>query len=108
MVFAPDGWHSLESARAAWVTGAPYEDEILLSLLTAAKAQCLAFAPPLTTAVTDSHRLAQLMQARNLLNSSKTDPAQSADGDMFVIRPYPLDSWVKQLLRPRKALGAIR
>lgn len=43
---------------------------------------------------------AELMQARNILNSVKTDPSQTDDGALFVIRPYPLDNFIKKLLRP--------
>lgn len=46
-------------------------------------------------------RQGQLMQARNILNIAKTDPATADDGTMFVIRPYPLDNFIKQILRPK-------
>lgn len=109
--YAVDGWHSLASARANWLTGAPSDDWILESLLNAAKDACLAYLPDWTFVnarpISDGMRLAQIMQARNILNASKTDPGQSADGDLFVIRPFPLDRWVTGLLRPKRAVPRV-
>lgn len=98
------GWHTLASARSEWTNA--LEDVQLFNLLDIAREQCLAYAPALSTP-NIRLRQAQLMQARNLLNAAKSDPAQSNDGDLFVIRPYPLDNFVKQLLRPKRAVPVI-
>lgn len=101
VVDSETGWHTLASARAEWHNA--LDDVVLFRLLEIAREQCEAFAPE---GFGPGHRArqAQLMQARNLLNASKTDPAQSADGDLFIIRPFPLDNFIKDLLRPRKAV----
>lgn len=108
-VQANDGWHTLASARAQLGDDFPLDDSVAVTLLEIAKQAVVAFAPtigvdedgdPLPVPV--NYRQAQLMQARNVLNASKTDPSTSNDGDMFVIRPYPLDNFIKQLLRPRR------
>lgn len=62
---------------------------------------------PAPVAIPLSYLEAQLMQARNILNVSKTDPAQSADGSLFTIRPYPLDNFIKQLLRPKRGVPVV-
>lgn len=103
--YGENGWHTLASARYAWAD-APYDDFILEDLLEVSKMQCLAFAPALaedTITVPVNFRVAQLMQARNLWNASKTDPASGGYGDEgFVIRPFPMDWTVKNILRPKR------
>jgi hypothetical protein len=99
------GWHTLASAREQW-TDAPYEDVQLYELLDIAGGQCVAFAPALLlgAAVPKDHRLAQLMQARNLWNASKVSPSGDLGDGTYVITPKPLDWHVKQLLRPKRAV----
>jgi hypothetical protein len=103
VVQSSDGWHDLGSARVALGNDFPADDVQAYTLLQIAKVGVTAFAPVLADGVRPpiSYKQAQLMQARNILNISKTDPAQSTDGQVFVIRPYPLDSAIRQLLRPR-------
>lgn len=106
VVEAPDGWHSLESARADW-RDAPYEDAPLFSVLASAKDQCLAFAPAVDV-VPARYRQAQLMQARALWNSGHVN----SDGNLgseggFTVTVFPMDWTVKNLLRPKRAIGAI-
>lgn len=96
---------SLEEARSRWVD-APLDDAHLEELLEAARVAVADFAPDLgeDDSVPAAYRIAQLMQARNIWNSSKTDPGGSiGDGD-FIIRPYPLDKNIRQLLRPKRGL----
>jgi hypothetical protein len=104
------GWHSLASARAQW-DGAPYEDAELFELLEVAKDQCEEFAPnaetrtwPPAGVVTANYRKAQLLQARNLWNSSLKDENDSIGGDGFSSRVFPMDWTVKNLLRPKRAV----
>lgn len=97
-----DGWHTLETARDDW-RDAPLYDAWLYELLWTARDNVLAYAPALAdgAAVPINYRRAQLMQARNLWNAGKVDPSSGAQGDdTFVMRPYPLDWVIKQILRP--------
>jgi hypothetical protein len=104
-----DGWQTIDSARAEWITGAPDDDAHLFRLLDAAKDQCIQFAPALNLGQRPPARYAdaQLMQARNIFNSMKTDPSITNDGELFILRPYPMDKTVKLLLRPIQGRPAI-
>lgn len=103
------GWHTTDSAREEWPTEGTYTDVQLYRLLAAAKTQCVDYAPTLAEGepVPMNWADAQLMQARNIANAAKTDPGSSADGELFVIRPYSMDKFVKNLLRPPKAVPVI-
>lgn len=104
-----DGWHTLETAREDW-RDAPVVDSWLYEVLWTAKHDVLAYAPELAEGQRPplNYRRAQLMQARNLWNAGKVDPATGAAGeDTFILRPYPLDWTVKQVLRPKRAVKAI-
>lgn len=87
----------------------PMNDDTATLYLSAAKEACLAYAPALPegAAMPDGWRLAQALQARNTYNSSKAAPGGDFDGGGYGISAFPLDWQVKQLLRPRRALGAI-
>lgn len=112
-------WHTLQTARDQWVD-APLDDEQLQELLDVAQNAVLAYAPALpdaTLTVIDgyltesastipvSYRHAQLMQARNVWNSSEASPSGDFDGAGYGITTMPLDWQVKQLLRPRTVFG---
>jgi hypothetical protein len=97
------GWYTLEWARSAW-RDAPMSDERLFTILEVAKTQVLAWGvalaedelPPM------NYREAQLMQARNIWNTAKTDPANYGIGDeALIIRPFPMDWTVKAIIRPK-------
>lgn len=111
---AVNGWVSIGRARELWAD-APDDDEQLFELLDAARTACIDYAPALPVDDTGAvvlplpagYRNAQLMQARNTWNAAKTDPSVTGDGDMFVIRPYPLDNFIKQLLRPRRGVPVV-
>lgn len=105
-------WHTLDSARDEWPTDGAYTDVQLYRLLEAARVECVAYiddadltAPgqPVPLEWLD----AQLMQARNIANAAKADPGTSPDGSLFVIRPYPLDKFVRDLLRPQRRVPVI-
>jgi hypothetical protein len=105
VVHEDDGWHTLPSARSEW-RDAPDQDERLYPLLELAKQQVLAYAPALDEFATPPlhYRQAQLLQARNLWNAGRVDPASGqAGGDSFALTPFPLDWTVKQMLRPKSA-----
>lgn len=104
-----DGWHTLDTARDDW-RDAPGFDAWLYELLWTARNDVLAFAPALTAGQRPplNYRRAQLMQARNLWNAGKVDPASGGMGDdTFVLRPFPLDWTIKQVLRPKRAVPTI-
>lgn len=114
-------WYTVATIRTDW-NGAPANDAVLQQLLDAAKQQVLAFdegynwrANPANsgtpfpgdyTAVPTNLLMAQRMQARNLNNASKVDPSSGAMGDdTYTLRPFPLDWVIKQVIRPKRAVG---
>lgn len=115
-------WHTLESAREQWVD-APFDDDQLQDLLDVAQEAVLAYAPALIIGalvivddilvpadenyVPVSYRVAQLMQARNVWNSSKASPSGDFDNGSYGLTSFPLDWQVKQLLRPRTVFGGV-
>jgi len=100
-----DGWQTLDSAQRATNRDFPADELMAWTLLQVAKAACLAYEPLADDEpVPVGHRQAQMMQARNVLNSSKIDPSVTIDPSVFTITVYPLDNWVKDLLRPRKGV----
>lgn len=98
-----DGWYTLYEAREDWEQ-APRHDHKLYELLATAREQCLEYDPLAEGGpVPDRHRQAQLMQARNLWNAARVDPANGGiDGESFIITPHPLDWTIKQILRPQR------
>ena len=106
------GWVTIEEARDRWRDAAAIDDEYLQELLDLAQLQVLEFGPQVTadaiaadpTTVPNNYRMAQLTQTRNVWNAVKTDPAAGGFGDEgFVIRPFPLDWTVKNMIRPKRA-----
>ncbi|ROP64695.1 hypothetical protein [Curtobacterium sp. ZW137] len=105
VVEAPDGWHTLDSARDDW-RDAPVGDPALFAVLESAKDQCLAFAPAVDI-VPARYRQAQLMQARALWNSGHVNSDGALGGGDLTVTVFPMDWTVKNLLRPKRAIGAI-
>lgn len=105
-----NGWHTLDSARAEW-QDAPADDSRLFTLLQIAAQQVAAYAPDLEDGapVPTNYRYGQLMQARNLWNAGRVDPAQgnAEFGTSFVITPHPLDWIVRQILRPQRRVPVV-
>jgi len=103
-----NGWHTVDSARETW-SGAPNNEYRLYQLLELSRQQVEAYAPSLLIGapVPASYREGQIMQARNLLNAGLVDPSGGIGEDDFVLRPYPLDWMVKQVLRPKRAIPAV-
>jgi hypothetical protein len=98
-------WATLAITRASWVDARAVDDDVLYEILQIAKHQVIEYAPALAedADVPQSYRLGQILQARNTYNSSIVDASSGDIGaDTFVIRPFPLDWQVKQLLRPRR------
>jgi hypothetical protein len=120
-------WHTIESARDEW-PDAPSDygdggDGTLTTLLAVSKEAVLAYAPssaapPEPTyiqdedgyivevdpadVIPDGWRAAQLMQARNVWNSSKSSSSGDLDGGQYGIAVgFPLDWQVRQLIRPK-------
>lgn len=104
-------WMDLEEVRERW-RDAPANDEYLQEVLDVAQGQVLDYGPATTAdlidadpnAVPTNYRLAALTQARNIWNAVKTDPANQGIGDEgFIIRPFPMDWTVKNMIRPLRA-----
>jgi hypothetical protein len=102
-------WHDAESARDQW-SDAPLDDDTLDDLLEVARVAVLAYAPVMAEGaeIPVSYAAAQLMQARNVWNSSKVSTSGEFGGGDYVLRPHPLDWQVKQLIRPRRAVPRVR
>jgi hypothetical protein len=101
-------WHTVASARDEW-PDAPVDeddgDDLLTSLLAVAQDAVIAYAPAVETPLTDipdGYRHAQLMQARNVWNSSKAKPSGDFDGGEYGLSSFPLDWQVRQLIRPKR------
>lgn len=103
---ADDGWHTLESTRGTperpvWAD-APEVDTTLYALLESAKTQCIEYAPAFTGRPPAHYRQAQLIQARNLWQSTKADDGGQLGADGFAVPVYSMDWVVKGLLRPKR------
>lgn len=103
-----NGWHTLDSARVEW-NDAPVQDVRLFQVLELARQQVTEYAPALVAdaAVPFNYRQGQLMQARNLLNAGTVSPDGGMGAEDFVLRPFPLDWMVKQILRPKRAVPTV-
>lgn len=104
-----DGWHTLDSARDEWTDANSADDMRLYVALSIARQQVIDFAPALAEGARPplNYRQGQLMQARNIWNASKVDPSGGIGEDSFVIRPFPLDWMIRQVLRPKTAIPAV-
>jgi len=102
-------WHTLDSIREEWPDAEYIDDAPLWSLLSLAREDVLEFAPALAddAPVPDRYREGQRVHARNVWNASKVSTDGSIGQDDFVIRPHPLDWHVKQIIRPKRARGAV-
>lgn len=114
-------WHDLDSIRDEWPDAEFIEDDTLDELLEVAKLQVTTFAPALadTATVIDgyvvadpdpvpvNYRMAQRVQARNIWNAARVNPEGTTGEGDFVLRPFPLDWHVKQLLRPKRGIPVI-
>lgn len=100
-------WQTIESARQLWPDARRMNDENLTVYLNVAKSQVLDFAPLAVDALpAETYYLAQLLQARNLYNST-LGSTSSTDENGYAITTTPLDWQVKQLLRPVRAFGGV-
>jgi hypothetical protein len=105
----PDSeWHTLDSIREDWPDGETISDAMLWTLLEIVRQQIAEFGTTLTgTAALDATNYAQRVQVRNTWNAAKVSPAGEFGGDEFVIRPFPLDWHVKQILRPKRGVPVV-
>lgn len=105
-----NGWHTLDSARQEWGDAEALSDLNLFRLLELSRQQITVYGPTLAEGapVPENYKRAQLMQARNLLNAIRVDPASGNTGeDTFSLTPYPLDWVIKQVVRPLSAVPVV-
>jgi hypothetical protein len=104
-------WMTPDEVRERW-RDAPANEDYLLEVMDTAKVQVLTYGPAAIAvaiaadpaAVPESYRLAHLVQTRNLWNAVKSDPMNQGIGDEgFIIRPFPMDWTVKNMVRPLSA-----
>lgn len=102
-------WHILDTIRAEWPDAEHIPDASLWDILEVAKGQIIAFAPPLAedAPIPVEWRTAQRVQSRNIWNAARVAPDGTTGQDDFVIRPFPLDWHVRQILRPKRAIGGM-
>ena len=103
---ADSPWHTLDSIRDEWADADAIDDGTLWELLQITRDQVLEFAPTLAEGVPvpDHYRYGQRLHSRNTWNASKVNTDGGlGDGD-FVLRPFPLDWHVKQILRPKRGI----
>jgi hypothetical protein len=117
------GWALDGMVEAIWPQAAEEVDDTALQIvLDAALQQCIAFAPKPSEvdflvetdgefpgyAVPMNWRVALIMQARNIYNASKVDSGSGGMGEEgFILRPYPMDWSVKNLIRPKRGKPVI-
>lgn len=103
-----NGWHTLDSARIEWPDAQSVSDIRLFQMLELARQQVVAYAPALAEGVRPpyNYREGQLMQARNILNAGRAESGDEGT-DTFMLRPFPLDWMVKQVLRPKSVTPAV-
>lgn len=102
------GWHTLDTVREDWPDGERLDDVRLWEMLEVVRGQIAEFGTTLTgTAAYDATRYAQRVQTRNTWNAAGVDSSGGMGGEDFVIRPFPLDWHVKQILRPKRGIGSV-
>lgn len=101
----------LDQVRARW-QDAPMDDVLLQSMVDAAHAQVVAYAPALplvvgpdgavTVNIPANYVEAEVLQVRALGQSQERDGDVIGFGDGYAVRVRPLGADVKALLRPRR------
>jgi hypothetical protein len=101
-------WNTLDTVRVDWPDAESIEDVTLWAILEIVRQQVAEFGTTLTgTAALDATNYAQRLQARNTWNAAKVSPAGDVGTEDFVIRPFPLDWHVKQVLRPQRGVPVV-
>jgi len=109
------GWVDTETVADDWAD-APEDEAVLTSYLRAAHSQCVEYLPPVPQAFTgelmpnydgsgqDPYRLrlAQILQARALWNSTHAGGGDQFGPDGLRVTVFPMDWTVRNLLRPRR------
>lgn len=101
-------WLNLTDARKFW-KDAPADDVVLTAYLASARTEVEAFGEQQADpeVIPENWRMAQWQQARNTYNAGRAAAGGSDDGSSFGLVAMPLDWKIQQLIRPRRALGAI-
>ncbi len=108
---ADASWHNLDSIREDWADADNIADGTLFDLLEVARKDVTAYGPslgePEPAVIPTNYLVAQRMQTRNIWNANKVSPDGGIGEGDFIIRPFPLDWQIKQLLRPRRGTPVI-
>lgn len=108
----PDSeWHNLDTIRDTdWADAEHISDPALWNLLEVCKGQVIRYAPALAAdaPVPENYRYGQEIQVKNTWNAARVAPDGSTGEGDFVIRPFPLDWAVKQILRPKRGKPTVR
>lgn len=99
-------WVTNEYARARWADADGLADDVLSGYLASAQEQCEAFAPALAAdaPVPERYRQAVVAQARSTYRAVELGNQDGGIGpDGYVVRTFPLDWQVQQLLRPKRS-----
>ena len=101
-------WHTLDSIRHEWPEADTISDVTLWTLLETVRGQIAQFGTTLTGAsALDATQYAQRLQVRNAWNAARVAPDGGFGEGEFVIRPFPLDWHVKQVLRPKRGVPVV-
>lgn len=107
-------WYDLDTIRVAWPDAEMVDDDTLGDILSASQEAVLSYAPSildedgeLPAEIPESYRHAQLLQSRNIWNSSYASPSGDLDNGSFSLSTFPLDWQVRQLLRPKRGIPSI-
>jgi hypothetical protein len=102
-----DGWHTVQSASVDWPDSAQVQPHVLYQLLEVARQAVSAYAVPseLLEQPSANFRMAQLLHARSLWNVSKSSTGSVVGSEAgYTIAIRPLDSTVRALIRPPRAV----
>lgn len=88
-----------------WADAEHLETETLTVYLNAANDVCDAFAPSLIsgTAIPDSWKLAEILQAKHIWTRSRSGNRDSIGPDGYEISTYPLVLEARGLIRPKRS-----
>lgn len=104
------GWHTLDTVREDWPDAEDIPDPLLWAVLELAREAVLEYGPTLAEddPIPGRFREGQRVQARNIVTAARVQPDGSEGIGDFVVRPFPLDWHVKQIIRPTTGKPVVR